>query len=348
MAQTHGYCDPRFDKLRDVFARHLDSGADVGATICVNIDGTTVVDLWGGLADAERQIPWQENTIINMWSISKTVTSLAALIAHERGLLNVNEKVSTYWPEFAENGKGDVLVRHLLSHSSGIPGWELPITLNDICDREASTAKLAKQAPWYEPGTVSGYQALTMGHLVGEVIYRTTGKTLKTFIAEEIAGPLGADFGLGASKEDWSRIAQLIPPPPLADGFPIADPASVAYRALSQPPPDALFASTQAWRQADIGAANGHGNARAVVRILSTISLGGKVDNHQLLSPETIDLIFHEQTNGTDLVLGIPVRFGIGFGLANKETASWIPEGRKCFWGGWVSTVPSCCYPSLS
>lgn len=346
MAHVNGYCDPKFEKVRILLARNLASGAELGACICVNIKGKNVVDLWGGATNESRSRKWQENTIINVWSVSKTITSLSALMAVDRGLLDVQEKVSRYWPEFAENGKEDVEVRHFLSHTSGVSGWEQPITFSDVYDRERSTAKLAKQAPWFQPGTVSGYHAMNLGHLVGELIHRTTGKSLKEFIEEEIAGPLGADFRLGAPEEDWLRISELIPPPPLKESLHLADKDSVAYRTLTAPIPNAQLALTDDWRRAEIGAANGHGNARSVARILSIVSLGGEVDGVRFLSPRTIDLIFQEQCDGIDLVLGIPVRFGIGYALPKKETVPWIPEGRKCFWGGWVSipTLSPCQY----
>lgn len=317
MAHENGYCDPRFKKVRHLLAKNLASGAELGAAICVNIKGENVVDLWGGATNESRSQQWQENTIVNVWSVSKAITSLSALMAVDRGLLDVHEKVSRYWPEFAENGKEDVEVRHFLSHTSGVSGWEQPTSFSDIYDRDRSTARLAKQAPWFQPGTVSGYHAMTMGHLVGELIRRTTGKPLKEFIEEEIARPLGADFRLGAPEEDWSRISDLIAPPQLDKGFNLTDKDSVAYRTITAPMPDAQVALTDGWRRAEIRAANGHGNARAIARILSIVSLGGEV-GVRFLSPRTIDLIFQEQCYGIDLVLGIPLRFGIGYALPKK------------------------------
>ncbi|KAB8239017.1 serine hydrolase domain-containing protein [Aspergillus alliaceus] len=339
MAHVNGYCDPKFEKVRNLLARNLASGAELGAAICVNIKGENVVDLWGGATNESRSNQWQENTIVNVWSVSKAITCLSALMVVDRGLLDVHEKVSKYWPEFAENGKEDVEVRHLLSHTSGVSGWEQPITFSDVFDRDRSTAKLATQAPWFQPGTVSGYHAMTMGHLVGELIRRTTGKSLKEFIEEEIAGPLGADFQLGAREEDWPRISALIPPSQLNTSFNLTDKDSVAYRTLMGPIPNAQIALTDGWRRAEIGAANGHGNARAIARILAMVSLGGEVDGVRFLSPGTIDLIFQEQCDGIDLVLGIPLRFGIGYALPKRDTVPWIPEGRKCFWGGWGGSI---------
>lgn len=339
MATVKGNCDSAFSKLKDLLAANVNSEEELGASICVNVDGKNVVDIWAGYVDEDRKKEWEENTIVNVWSCSKTVSNLAVLIAADRGLLDVYGKVSKYWPEFAQNGKENVEVRHFLSHSAGVPGWEQPCTGKDICDVEKSTARLASQSPWWEPGTASGYHALTQGHLDGEVVRRVTGKGLKQFIAEEMAGPLGADFQLGAPEKDWPRISTLIPPPPLTGEVGAFDPNSIAIRALTGPAPEALFALTPDWRGGEIGAANGHGNARSLNRIMSTVSLGGEVEGVRLLSPKTIDLIFHEQTNGTDLVLAQPIRFGIGYALPLHETNPIIPDGRVCFWGGWVSIM---------
>jgi CubicO group peptidase (beta-lactamase class C family) len=153
-----------------------------------------------------------------------------------------------------------------------------------------------------------------------------------------MAGPLGADFQIGAKPADWDRIADVVPPPPLPFDMATLDHDSPTYKTFTGPAPTAETANTAGWRNADIGAANGHGNARSVARLLSTISLGGEVDGVRLLSPKTIDLIFDEQANGTDLVLGVATRFGIGYGL-RSEMVPYLPDGRVCFWGGWGGSV---------
>jgi len=183
--------------------------------------------------------------------------------------------------------------------------------------------------------TASGYHALNFGHLLGEVVRRVTGKTLKSFVAEEIAGPLDADFQIGAKPSDAERIAPVVPPPPLPFDFASMDPTSPTVRTFTGPLVDATYANTAAWRAADIGAANGHANARSVVRVLSALSLA----NPRLLSAETIDSVFDVQADGIDLVLGVPLRFGIGYGLAKPETIPYIPDGRVCFWGGWGGSL---------
>ncbi len=310
---VHGHADARFDKVADALAEELSSGAEVGAAIAIDVDGESVLDIWGGYADAAKTIPWGEDTIINVWSSTKTVTSLAALVLAERGLLDLDATVATYWPEFAANGKQDIKVRHLLSHTSGVSGWQEPMTIDDLFDWEKSTSLLAAQAPWWEPGTASGYQALNFGHLIGELVRRTAGKSLKDFVRDEIAGPLEADFQIGARPDDAGRIAELIPPPPFDIPFDALPEDSPMRKTLTNPTPDADIAHTAAWRDADLGAVNGHGNARSLARMLSPVSLGGSAHGDQLLSAQTVDRIFDVQADGPDLVLGVPMRFGIGY-----------------------------------
>ncbi|MEO6083554.1 MAG: serine hydrolase domain-containing protein [Umezawaea sp.] len=339
MVDVSGKWDSRFAPVGEALAEELASGNELGASIVVDVGGETVVDIWGGWRDAERTTPWTEDTITNVWSTTKTVTNLAALMLADRGLLDPYAPVAKYWPEFAENGKEHVEVRHVLSHTSGVSGWEAPFAVTDFYDWDTATARLAAQKPWWTPGTASGYHASNQGHLVGELVRRVTGKPLKAFVAEEIAGPLGADFRIGAAESDWDRIAPVVPPPPLPFDLAALDPASPMVRTFSNPPLDASTANTPDWRRADLGAVNGHGNARSVARILSSLALGGTVDGVRLLSPDTIDVIFDEQSHGVDLVLLVPLRFGIGYALPETVTVPYVPQGRVCYWGGWGGSM---------
>jgi CubicO group peptidase (beta-lactamase class C family) len=339
----HGQLDARFEPLRDVIEDGLASGADCGLSLAVDIDGRTVVDVWGGFADEARTRPWERDTIVNVWSTTKTVTSLAVLMLADRGLVDLDAPVARYWPEFAAQGKEGVLVRHLMSHTAGVAGWNPPFTVPDLYDRERSTAALAAQAPWWEPGTASGYHALTFGHLLGEVVRRVTGKSLTRFVGDEIAGPLDADFQIGAREADWGRCAEIIPPPPLPFDLASLDPDSVLVKVAIGPVADATAPNRPGWRLAEIGAANGHGNARSVARVMSVLALGGTVGSPgrdvRLLSPATIEHIFREQAHGTDLFLGVPMRFGIGYGLPEPAGVPFVPEGKICFWGGWGGSM---------
>jgi len=334
---VNGHTDDRFAPLRDLVLKHVESGEETGLSLAVDIGGETVVDLWGGFADAARTRPWTRDTIVNLWSTTKTVTNLAALMLVDRGELDLEAPVARYWPEFAANGKQDILVRQVLGHTSGVSGWEQPFTQEDMYDPVKSTSTLAGQAPWWEPGTASGYHASNQGHLVGEIIRRITGTRLRDFVAAEIAGPLGADFQIGAREADWPRCAEIIPPPPLP--FDLSDTDSVLVKTVLTASTDASAANTPGWRRAEMGALNGHGNAASVLRILSAVTLGGESHGVRLLSPATIELIFREQAHGVDLFLSVPIRWGIGFGLPEPASVPYVPEGKVCFWGGWGGSM---------
>jgi CubicO group peptidase (beta-lactamase class C family) len=335
MAEVHGSCDDRFSAVREALARNLD-GDELGASVAVDLDGETVVDLWGGYRDEERTTPWTEDTIVNGWSTTKTVLSLAALMLVERGELDVYAPVADYWPEFAVKGKKDIEVRHLMSHTSGVSGWDPPFSIKDMYDWDTSTERLAAQAPWWEPGTASGYHANNQGHLVGEVIRRITNKTFKQFVADEIAKPLGADYQIGARESDWDRIAPVVPPPPMEIDFASLDPASPLYRTFTGPVASADAANSPEWRRADMGALNGHTNARGLLQVMRTVTLGGS--GPVKLSDKTVDLVFQQQSDGVDLVLMVPFRFGIGYCLGSP-LIPYVPEGRTFYWGGWGGSM---------
>lgn len=337
MAEISGDCDTRFASVRDVVSDLIDAGEDVGSSVAVFIEGKPVVDIWGGWIDEQRSAPWGRDTITNVWSTTKTMTALCALMLVDQGRLDLDSPVARYWPEFARNGKEDVLVRQLMSHTSGVSGWDGPFHVSDLYDWEQSTGRLAAQAPWWEPGTASGYHAINYGHLIGEVVRRITGKKLGQFFADEIACPLQADFFIGLPDSEFGRVSNVIPPPPSPAPERVAM-DSVMMKTFSVPAPSASDSRTPQWRRADIGGANGHGNARSVARAQAVITNGGVLGGHRLLSPDTIDRIFQEQSNGTDLVLGIPIRFGIGYAL-QVATQPYIPAGRVCFWGGWGGSI---------
>jgi CubicO group peptidase (beta-lactamase class C family) len=331
-----GTCGARFDPLRELFAAKLASGEDLGASLAVNIDGEMVVDLWGGWVDEAHTMPWAEDTITCVFSTTKTMTSLAALVLVDRGALDLDATVAAYWPEFAARGKAGIKVRQLLSHTSGVSGWDHPITIEDLYDWDKSTAMLAAQAPWWEPGTASGYHAATYGHLIGEVIRRITGQRLGEFFAAQIAGPMGADFHIGLPPSEFPRVAKLVPWPPQPYSPADLDPNGPAYKTFTGPVMDENIERswTEPWRRADIGAFNGHGNARSVARLQSAVASGGEVDGVRLLSPKTIDRIFEVQSDGIDLVLGLRLKIGVGYGLPWPEALPFAPDGRVCFGTG--------------
>jgi CubicO group peptidase (beta-lactamase class C family) len=336
MAQINGQCRTQFDELQSILSASFDSGGDLGASVVVLHKGEFVVDIWGGYCDPEQSKPWAFDTITNVWSSTKTMTSLCALVLADRGELDMYAPVSRYWPEFAAAGKADIPVRDLMSHTAGLPGWQEPITLEDLYDWEKCTALLAAQEPWWEPGTASGYHAFSQGYLVGEVVRRISGRSLGTFFAEEIAGPLGADFYIGLGAEHEHRVSLIVPPMgalPLSD-----DQSSPSYKTFMNPPLDPLFAHDRGWRAAEIPAANGQGNARGAALAQAVVAHRGEFNGVRLLSSETIELIFEEQAQGNDIVLGMPLRFGIGYGLPN-ESLPYLPDRRICFWGGWGGSL---------
>jgi CubicO group peptidase (beta-lactamase class C family) len=251
-----GFANEKFAGVREAFEENLRSGADLGASVAITLEGETVVDLWGGWADEARTQPWQKDTIVNVYSTTKTMTALTALLLADRGALDLDAPVARYWPEFAANGKSGIKVSHLLSHSAGLSGWKDKVTTADLYDWEKATALLAAQAPFWEPGTASGYHSLTQGYLVGEVVRRITGKSLGTVFREEIAEPLGADFHIGFGPEHDHRVSNLIPPPPggaLEDAD--FEPGPLMLNIMTNPPLDPLETRDRAWRAAEIPAA---------------------------------------------------------------------------------------------
>jgi CubicO group peptidase (beta-lactamase class C family) len=336
-----GTCSDNFAAVKDAFAANFTQNGDVGASVAIVKDGELVVDLWGGFQDRAGTQPWKPDTIINVFSTTKTMSCLALLVLASRGLVDVDAPVATYWPEFAANGKGNVLVRHLLSHTAGLPGWEQRLDGTDLYDWDKVTGLLAEQATWWEPGWKSGYHGVSQGNLVGEVVRRVDGRSVGRFFAEEIAQPVGADFHIGLPAEHDARVALVIPAPPLqygsGDGSRAPARDSIPYRAAN-PRLVAEQSWEIPWRRAEIPAAGGHGNARSVALAQAAVSHGGTLRGVDLLSKKTIDRIFDVQAAGRDLVLGIGVTFGVGYGL-NSPRNPISPNARVCYWGGWGGSL---------
>ncbi len=323
MATIHGFCDDRFLPVRDTLAASIDRGDDVGASVAIYLGGEPVVDIWGGVADRQSGRPWERDTITNTWSLTKTMTALCALMLADRGLLDLHAPVATYWPEFAAGGKERVEVRHLLGHTAGLWTWAEPMTFDDLFDWEKATGLLAAQEPAWEPGAYSGYHALTQGYLVGELVRRVTGRTLGTFFREEVAEPLGADFHIGLPPEHDARVSPV---------FPVQE-----VEPVGNPPVTPLYANRPEWRRAEIPAAGGHGNARAVGAVQSVLAGGGEARGVRLLSKEGAEAVLEEQSDCEDRFLGTQMRFGMGYGLPSVSVP--LPNPRSCYWGGWGGSV---------
>ncbi len=333
MTEVHGHCDPAWEGVREGFAANFAEG-DLGASACVIHRDEMVVDLWGGHRDVAATAPWEQDTIVNVWSTTKMMAALCVLRLHDHGRLSVDDRIATHWPEFAANGKEGVLVKHALSHSVGLPGYDVPITEDEMYNTALCVERLAAQASWWEPGSASGYHASTQGMLLGEIVRRVDGRTLGTYYREEIAEPLGADFHIGTPEEHFPRIAEMRTDEIDPDAVFAGEGDSIAARAGRSEPSHADMVNSAEWRQFEQPAGNGHGNARSVARVVSCLSRGGAVDGYQVLSPETIERCFEVQTDGTDLVLGMPTKFGIGFGMPSEGMPMGVND-RTLFWAGW-------------
>jgi len=334
---VNGFCQSGFEAVQEAFVQNFEQGPDVGARVAVTRDGESVVDLWAGDADA-KGTPWGENTIVNVYSTTKTMAATCVLMLADRGQIDLHAPVAQYWPEFAQNGKEGVLVSHVMSHSAGLSGFESPGPA-DVYDWDDIVDRLARQKPWWEPGTKSGYHAVTQGFLQGEIVKRVSGRSIGTFFREEIAEPLGADFHIWLDASNDDRVGDLIPPAVgLGADSASGDPTSIAARTFASPRLDATEPLTREWRAAEIPAAGGIGNARSVARIHSALACGGSVDGVKLMSQAGVERVLEEQTRGTDIVSGVPVVFGMGFGL-NDPTFPVSPNPRSFFWGGWGGSL---------
>ena len=331
-----GFARDRFAAVRAAFENNLVSGADVGASFAATVDGEMVVDLWGGWADEARTRPWEKDTIVNVYSTTKTMTALCALMLVDRGELDFDAPVARYWPEFAANGKDKVKVSHLMAHSAGLSGWKETITLEDVYDWDKMTSLLAAQAPYWEPGTQSGYHALTQGFLVGEVVRRITGRSLGTFFRQEIAEPLGADFHIGLPASEDARVADLIPPPPgtaIGDG----EQSELVANMSRNPGVNVLETRTRAWRGAEIPAGGGTGNARSIAQVHVILANGGMAQGKRFMSEAGCRKALELQIEGTDLILGGPAKFGMGFGLPSAQMP--LPHPNTIYWGGYGGSL---------
>ncbi len=329
MTDVEGVCDARFARVREVFSESFRVRLALGAAVSVVVGGRTVADLWGGVADAARTRPWQRDTLVNVFSVTKAITSVCLLRLVERGLVDLDAPVARYWPEFAQADKGALRVRWLLDHRAGLPALREPVPNEAIFDWSAMTASLAAEAPWWEPGTRHGYHAITFGWLVGEVIRRVTGDTVGAMIRAEIAGPLGLDLHLGLDEAHDARVAELKsgpraegPDPTLFERI-MAAPDSMTARAFTNPVALMMPAThaSRAWRGAELPAVNAQTNARAVARFFSALT------REELLSVDSIARASAQQSSGMDLVLSVPTRFGLGFMLSQPHASFGPNEG---------------------
>jgi CubicO group peptidase (beta-lactamase class C family) len=329
---VQGLCEPGFERVREALAETVATGFEVGAALAVYVDRRAVVDLWAGHADAARSRPWSRDTIVNLYSVGKAVSAVCALRLVEAGLLDLDAPVARYWPEFAQEGKERIRVRHILTHQAALPALARRLPSGTWSRWDVMTEALAAQAPWWEPGEGHGYHVNTQGFLIGEVVRRVTGKTLGAYLRDSLAGPAGIDFFIGFGPELDDRCAEVLPPPPSPEGEELRRQLSVNPESLSGLPLMRVHAyrnppgisgtgvvNSRQWRAAEVPSTNGHGNARAVARLYSALAGDGLLDGVRVLGPETIARAAEEQVYGDDIMLGRPTRFGLGFQLTMAE-----------------------------
>lgn len=336
---VHGTVAPGFEGVRAAFERNFREHGEVGASVGAYVDGEQKVDLWGGLADVAAGKAWQQDTVAIVYSVTKGATASLAWLLAQRGELDFDAPVVTYWPEFGGGGKADMPVRYLFTHQAGLPYLDQPLTRDEVLEGSKVVTVLEQQAPLWLPGTAHGYHAVTYGWLAGALIRRITGRRLGEVFADEIAGPLGLDFHIGLPSEDVGRVAQLVdtPPDPAAALDAVTDPAarelllkvaaammdpeSAFSRALSTngvlPAPDATAWNDPRVYQAEIPAANGITNGRSLARMYAANVTD--VDGVRLLSDETVAQATAEQVYGPDRTLIFPTRFGTGFMLPTPD-----------------------------
>jgi CubicO group peptidase (beta-lactamase class C family) len=320
----HGLCEPRFRAVREEFERNFQERGEVGASVCVTVEGETVVDLWGGIADRPTGTPWERDTIGLVWSCTKGAVALCAHILVSRGLLDLDAPVNRYWPEFGQADKELIPVRLLLDHQAGLPALHDPLKPGGLYDWSYMVERLAAEKPFWPPGTRQGYHASTFGHLVGEVVRRISGKDVGTFFREEAAGPLGVDFHLGLPSEHERRVAPTIRPdlPPQGEA-----PSRYLSQAQSDPQgmqalvvkntgryPAARDYESQHAHQAVLPSQGGITNARGLAGLYAPLALGGVWKDVRLVDEGTLaQMGAVSSASAIDAVLLVGLRFGLGF-----------------------------------
>jgi CubicO group peptidase (beta-lactamase class C family) len=325
-----GTCSRRFSQVRTEFERNFAERGEVGASVCVQVNGETEVDLWGGLArpatDTTPAVDWQRDTIVHVWSCTKGATSLCAHILVSRGLLDLNAPVAAYWPEYgATAGKDKVRVRQLLAHQGGQPAVRTPLADGAFYDWQLMTQTLAAEEPFWEPGTRNGYHAFTYGFLAGEVVRRVSGRSLGTFFREEVATPLGLDFWIGLPADQEPRVAPTIPadPPQPGESLPsfyqqaFTDPTSVQALAVFNTGGYLLTpgeSDSRAAHAAEMGAVGAITNARGLAGMYRPLANGGAAGGVRLVNPDQLVLMgAAASATSTDFLLLVPTRLTLGF-----------------------------------
>jgi CubicO group peptidase (beta-lactamase class C family) len=321
---VQGLCDPRFRGVQEEFERNFQERGEVGASVCVMVDGETAVDLWGGIADRHTGAPWERDTIGLVWSCTKGAVALCAHILISRGLLKLDVPVGHYWPEFGQAGKDTIPVRLLLDHQAGLPASRDPLRPGGLYDWSYMAERLAAEKPFWPPGTRQGYHASTFGHLVGEVVRRVSGRDLGTFFRDEVAGPLGLDFHLGLPAEHEHRVAPTIradlPPPGEAASRFLSqanrDPQSIQALVVKNTGryPAARDHESRQAHEAVLPSQGGITNARGLAGLYAPLALGGAWKDVRLIDEGTLaQMSAVSSASAIDAVLLVGLRFALGF-----------------------------------
>lgn len=325
--QIHGDCDPAFAPVREAFAVCFDDLGEVGAAVCVHVEGHKVLDLWGGFADAEGARPWQRDTLVGFYSVGKPLAALCLLQLIEQGRVELDAPVCRWWPEYAAQGKQDTTVRQLMCHRAGLPACRRRLPEGAMLDWDLMTSALAAERPWWEPGTRHAYHTNTYGFLVGELVRRCTGVSLGQRFRTEIAEPLGADLGFGLPESDLGRCAEILFQPtgdaldPALLDLPMSDEERMIQHSYVNPSGLSGFGvmNTREWRMAEVPSTNGHGTARGVSRVYAALSSGGELDGVRILGPELLREAASPQSVGPCPILEREVSFGLGFQQTRPE-----------------------------
>ncbi|MDA9315450.1 beta-lactamase family protein [Gammaproteobacteria bacterium] len=347
MSIISGYCDPNFLEIEDIFSKSIESNHETGASVAIEYQGKLIVDLFGGHTDAAKKNPWNENTLVNVFSVTKGVTAACVAMLIDQGKLDVNSKVSQYWPEYACNGKENTKVMDFLCHRSNNFAFRNGIPVDSWQNWDTFTKALAEQKPFGEPGSSQGYHALTFGWLVGEIVKRVDGRDVGTFFKEEIADPFNINFKIGLSDEDLVNCADML----MFDN----DNTKSSFFSSIKYVPDFLLprqiknlkkslidehfklafqkrrgddknnVNSIDWRKAQIPSANGHGTSAGLAKLYGILSTGCERNGYKLMSPETLRHSYQPHSSGPDSVLfGSDISFGIGFEIAGEE----VPKGN--------------------
>ncbi|MEY2403045.1 MAG: hypothetical protein QOD38_596 [Acidimicrobiaceae bacterium] len=325
VTNVDGLVEPGFEGVRDAFVRNFAEQDEVGAGFCLHVEGRKVVDIWGGTVDDTSDRPYDEDTLQLVFSTTKGATASCVNLLLQRGLIDLDEPVATYWPEFAQSGKESIPVRWLVSHKAGLATVDKRLAREEVLAWDPIIEALEVQEPLWAPGSAHGYHALTFGWVLGELIRKVDGRGLGQFFAEEIAAPLGLEFWIGLPEAQEHRVApvigSLLPdgrdiPPALKEMFEqFIGPESLLSRALTlNGVLDIPDWNTREVHAAEIGAANGITNARSLSRMYA--GLTGQLPDAPaapLFTPQQIDAARQQQTEGNDQVLFLETSFGLGY-----------------------------------